>query len=409
MVDRAKLLEIEFEKRDGLPMDAIKAFFRDQALHLRKEVWEVARQIGARPELGYKEYFASNSLSSFLQKHGFIVDRGIAGMETAFLARFKGLRPGPRIAYLAEYDALPVIGHGCGHNLIGAASAGAAVILSKSLELAGEVLVIGAPAEETSGAKVTLVEKGIFKDVDAAMMFHPGSQNVPVISSLALDALEFTFHGRSAHAVAASGFGINALDAMINFFVGINALKKQVSQDVKINGIITEGGTAPNIIPERAVAQFYLRARKRKELDEWREQVIRCAEGAASMVSAKMTWHKFEFSYDEMHTNLSLAECFTRNLGEMGIHQIASPQTAMGSVDMGNVSRAVPAIHPYLTLGTGTEIPHTRNFAQVSLSPDGERLVLLAMQVLAFTGWDVLSNNKLLQQIKREFLLLTKE
>jgi len=384
-------------------MDAIKAFFRDQAKHLRKEVWEVARQIGEHPELGYKEYFASNCLSDFLKKHGFIVELGIAGMETAFLARFPGRRPGPRIAFLAEYDALPVIGHGCGHNLIGAASAGAAVILSKSLDLAGEILVIGTPAEETSGGKVTLVEKGIFKDIDVAMMFHPGSQNVSVISSLALDALEFTFHGRSSHAVAAPSYGINALDAVINFFVGINALKKQISRDVKINGIITEGGNAPNVIPERAVARFYLRARKRKELDELREQVICCAEGAAAMVSAKMTWHKFEFSYDEMHTNLSLAECFSRNLGEMGIHQIAPPQTAMGSVDMGNVSRVVPAIHPYLTLGTGTEIPHTQEFAQVCVSRKGESLVLLAMQTLALTGWDVISDKKLLQKIKLEF------
>ena len=387
-------------------MDGIKAFFRDQGQHLRKEVWEVARQIGEHPELGYKEYFASNILSCFLKKHGFRVDLGVAGMETAFLARFSGARPGPRIAFIAEYDALPVIGHGCGHNLIGAASAGAAVILSKSLDLAGEVLVIGAPAEETSGGKVTLVEKGVFKDVDVAMMFHPGSENVPVISSLALDALEFTFHGRSAHSVAASNFGINALDAVINFFIGINALKKQVSQDFKINGIITEGGTAPNIIPERAVARFYLRARERKDLDDLREQVVRCAEGAASMVSAKMTWEKFEYSYDQMHTNLSLAECFTSNLNEMGINRIAPPQTAMGSVDMGNVSRVVPAIHPYLTLGTGREIPHTREFAQVSLSPKGESLVLLAMQALALTGWDVLSDKKLLQQIKREFRLL---
>ncbi|HEY8875341.1 MAG TPA: M20 family metallopeptidase [Desulfosporosinus sp.] len=385
-------------------MDAIKEFFRDQAQYLRKEVWEVAHQIGEHPELGYKEYFASEVLCCFLQKHGFEVKRGIAGVETAFLARFSGTSPGPRIAFMAEYDALPGVGHGCGHNLIGAASAGAAVILSKSLELAGEILVIGSPAEETSGAKVTLVEQGIFKDIDAAIMFHPGSQNVPVISSLALDALEFTFHGRAAHSVAASNFGINALDAVINFFVGINALKKQIPHDMKVNGIITEGGTAPNIIPDRAVARFYIRAKKRKDLDELREQVIRCAEGAATMVSAKMTWQKFEFSYDEMHTNLALAACFSKNLQQMGIHQISSPQTAMGSVDMGNVSRAVPAIHPYLTLGTGTEVPHTRDFAQAALSPDGESLVTLAMLTLALTGWDVLSDKKLLQQMKREFL-----
>ena len=384
-------------------MDALKAFYKNQAQYLRKEVWELARQIGEHPELGYQEFFATEVLSRFLQKHGFKVSCGIAGMETAFEAVFSFQQPGPRIAFMAEYDALPGLGHGCGHNLIGAASAGAAAILSKSLELAGEILVIGSPAEETSGAKVTLVENGIFESVDIAIMFHPGSQNVPIVSSLALDALEFTFHGRAAHSVAASSFGINALDAVINFFVGINALKKQLDRDMKINGIITEGGTVPNIIPERAVARLYIRASKRKNLDQLREQVIRCAEGAASMVSATMTYRKFEFSYDEMRTNLALADCFTRNLRELGVRDISLPQTAMGSVDMGNVSWAVPAIHPYLMLGSGTEVPHTRDFAQAALSQKGEKLVMLAMQSLAFTASDVLLDPKLLQKIKQEF------
>lgn len=384
-------------------METMRAFLKDQARYLHKEVWEVARQIGENPELGYMEYFAVDTLCHLLQKHGFEVQRGVAGVETAFVAKFSRSLPGPKIAFLAEYDALPGLGHGCGHNLIGASSAGAAVLLSKCLDMKGEVLVIGTPAEETSGAKVTLVESGTFRDVDVAMMFHPGSQNAPEISSLALDALEFTFHGRAAHAVAASNFGINALDAVINFFVGVNVLKKQLPADVKINGIITEGGTVPNIIPERAVARFYLRTRKRKDLAELRDQVIRCAEGAAAKVSAKMTWKNFEFSYDEMQTNQSLAACFTRNLHEMGIHQIALPQTAMGSVDMGNVSRVVPAIHPYLMLGTGLEIPHTENFAKTALSPDAERLVMLAMQTLALTGWDVLSDHTLLEKIKQEF------
>lgn len=384
-------------------MESIKGFFQDQAQWLRREVWEVAYEVGAHPELGYQEYFAVELFSKFLQKHGFQVERGIAGLDTAFLASFKGKQPGPRIAFLAEYDALPEVGHGCGHNLIGAASAGAAVLLSKSLELPGEILVIGTPAEETSGAKVTLVEKGIFDGVDAAMMFHPGSQNVPDIATLALDALEFVFHGRAAHAAAASNFGINALDALINLFIGINLLKKQIPDDARINGIITEGGTAPNIIPERAVARFYLRARERKVLDNIREQAIRCAEGAASMVSAKMTWRKFEYSYDEMRTNQALALCFTDNLRSLGVTDIAPPQTAMGSVDMGNVSRVVPAIHPYLMLGTGTEVPHTRDFAATAMSDDGESLVALAMQALAFTGWDILTDSKLLQRVKREF------
>lgn len=384
-------------------MDASKMFFKDQAHTIWKEAWEAAREIGEHPELGYQEFFAVDILTQLLNRHGFEIERSVAGLETAFVARYKGHKPGPRIAFLAEYDALPGVGHGCGHNLIGAASVGAAITLSKSLELPGEILVIGSPAEETSGGKVTLVEHGIFKDVDAALMFHPGSQNVPEISSLALDALEFVFLGRPAHAVAAAQYGVNALDALINFFNGINVLKKQIPEDARINGIITEGGTAPNIVPERAVARLYLRARKRKDLDELREQVLRCAKGAAAMVSAQVTWRMFEFSYDEMRTNRALAETFAENLQELGIRHISSPQKAMGSVDMGNVSRVVPSIHPYLALGHGTDIPHTRDFADATLSPAGERLLLLAIRVLAFTGWDILTDAKLLSRVKREF------
>lgn len=384
-------------------MDASKMFFKDQAHMIWKEAWNSAREIGEHPELGYQEFYAVEVLTQLLSRHGFEVERSVAGLETAFVARFKGNKPGPRVAFLAEYDALPGVGHGCGHNLIGAASAGAAITLSRSLELPGEILVIGSPAEETSGAKVALVEQGVFDDVDAALMFHPGSQNVPEISTLALDALEFVFLGKTAHAVAAAQYGVNALDAVINFFNGINALKKQIPQEARINGIITEGGTAPNIVPERAVARFYLRARTRKVLDELREQVIRCAQGAAAMVSAQVTWRKFEYSYDEMWTNRALADAFAENLKELGVRHISPPQNAMGSVDMGNVSRVIPAIHPYLALGHGTDIPHTRDFADACLSQAGERLLLLALRVLAFTGWDILTDAKLLNRVKREF------
>jgi len=237
------------------------------------------------------------------------------------------------------------------------------------------------------------------------MMVHPGSQNVAEISTLALDALEFTFHGRAAHAVAAAKHGINALDALVDFFVAINTLKKKLPSNSKVNGIITEGGVVPNIIPEIAIARFYLRAGTRKALDELREQVIRCAKGAAARVGAQVTWRKFEFSYDEMRTNKPLAQTFAKNLKALGIEQVSPPQMAMGSVDMGNVSRVVPAIHPYLMLGLGTEVPHTHSFTRSVVSADGERLLVLAMKALANTGWDVLSDQKLMQKIKRDFSL----
>lgn len=383
-------------------MDALKMFFRDQARIIWKEAWEAARKIGENPELGYQEYFAVETLTKLLKSHGFAIEQPAAGLDTAFVARFSGYKPGPRLAFLAEYDALPGIGHGCGHNLIGAASVGAAVTLSKSLELPGEVWVVGSPAEETSGGKVTLVKEGVFEGVDAALMFHPGSQNVSSISSLALDAVEFVFLGKPAHAVAAAYYGVNALDALIDFFNRINELKKSLPKDAYINGIITEGGTSPNVVPERAVARFYLRARQRKILNSLKKQVVRCAQDAAAQFSAKVNWSLFENSYDEMQTNSALAGAFEDNLRELGVRNISPPQSAMGSVDMGNVSRLIPAIHPYLTLGGGMNIPHTRDFAKASLSASGENLLLLAIQSLAFTGWDILSNPKLLKRAKRE-------
>lgn len=383
-------------------MDAVKMFFRDQARIVWKEAWEAARQIGENPELGYQEYIAVDTLTQLLKTHGFEIECPVAGLQTAFIARFSGYKPGPRLAFLAEYDALPGIGHGCGHNLIGAASVGAAITLSKSLELPGEIWVVGSPAEETSGGKVTLVNEGVFQGVDAALMFHPGSQNVPIISSLALDALEFVFLGKPAHAVAASYYGVNALEALIDFFNQINRLKEEIPKDVYINGIITEGGSSPNVVPERAVARFYLRARQRKVLNTFRKQVIRCAQDAAAKISAKVTWSKFENSYDEMQTNRTLAGVFEDNLRDLGVRNISPPQSAMGSVDMGNVSRVIPAIHPYLTLGGGMNIPHTRDFAQACLSSAGERLLLLAIQSLALTGWDILSNPRLLSRAKKE-------
>lgn len=383
-------------------MSALKLFLNEQVQILWPNAWDAAYKIGKNPELGYQEFFAVETLTQLLKEHGFEIQCPVAGMDTAFVARFKGYRPGPRLALLAEYDALPEIGHGCGHNLIGVASVGAAIALSKSLSLPGEVWVIGSPAEETSGGKVTLVEEGIFKDIDVAMMFHPGSQNVAEISSLALDALEFVFLGKAAHAVAAPLYGVNALDALMDFFQRVKKLQKELNNDGYINGIITEGGISPNVIPERAVARFYLRARQRKVLERLSKQVLRCAQDAAKGVNGKVTWSKFEHSYDEMRTNKVLAEAFVKNLRELGIKYISPPQSALGSVDMGNVSQVVPAIHPYLTLGNGAFIPHTRNFAKACLSSSGRELLLLAMQVLAYTGWDVLNDEELLERIKGE-------
>jgi len=384
-------------------MDVGKEKICQQVDVFAAEIYRVAEQIGRNPELGHQEHRAVEILTGMLQARGFKITRGIGDLPTAFKAEFSWGQPGPRVALLAEYDALPGVGHGCGHNLIGAASVGAAIALAQVEKLAGTVVVMGTPAEETSGGKVTLADQGYFTDFDAALMFHPGSQNVTEITSLALDALEFVFIGKSAHAASAAHCGINALDAMLNFFVSLNTLKQQMGEEAHINGIITEGGVTPNIIPDRAVARLYLRSARRKELDELRERVTSCAQGAAALIGAQVTWRKFELSYDEMCSNRAMALSFNKNLRLLGVGGIVPAQNSLGSVDMGNVSRVVPAIHPYLILGDGTAVPHTREFAEVSLSEEGGKLAVLAAKALALTVFDILKDSILLQKIKHEF------
>jgi len=370
---------------------------------IHKRIWQLAQEIGQNPEEGYQEFYASRLLRDFLKKQGFMIENPLAGMETAFRACFRSTVPGMKIAFLAEYDALPDIGHGCGHNLIGAASAGAAAVLSLIPELPGEIIVVGTPAEETSGAKVALTEAGIFKDIQAAMMFHPGSSNVPEISSLALDAIEVEYQGRAAHMAVSDQIGVNALEALLSLFQKVDRFRKKLAKDERIDGIIAYGGKAPNIIPDRAVARFYLRAGTRENLNNIRNKFLNYAQKAAEEVRAQMTWRFYESSYHEMKTNSALAKCFQDNLWGLGINEIELPRTMLGSVDMGNVSHTVPAIHSYLRLGKGHEIPHTVEFAQAAVSGEGEKVLNLAVKVLALTGWDVLTNKKLQERITREF------
>lgn len=369
----------------------------------RKDIWELAKEIGNNPEAGYREYLATRLHTAFLQAKGFAIEMPLAGMDTAFLARFSGRLPGPKIAFLAEYDALPDIGHGCGHNLIGAASTGAAAILSTIPDLPGEILVVGSPAEETSGAKVALVEAGIFKGIDAALMFHPGNCNVPEISSLAMDAIEVIFCGRASHMVVSDTIGVNALDALLSLFQKVKKIKSKLAKHERIDGIITEGGKSPNIVPDKAVARFYLRAKTRENLNKVRQKFLECAQDAAAETRCQMKWRFYEFSYDEMRTSKPLAQCFKENLSCLGIEDIEPPQTMMGSVDMGNVSHVVPALHAYLCLGQGMQVPHTTEFTQASLSQEGELVLALAVKALALTGMNVLTDPRLLARMQEQF------
>ncbi|MDP9751479.1 M20 family metallopeptidase [Thermoanaerobacter pentosaceus] len=370
---------------------------------IKEEIFEVAEEIYKNPELGNQEFKASKLLREKISAYGFLVNE-VEGLPTAFLARKKGQKPGPKIAFLAEYDALPKIGHACGHNLIAAASFGAAAALGAlGEELSGEVILVGSPAEETDGAKVLLVERGIFNDMDAAMMVHPGNRTTIYTTSLAMEALEFTYTGKAAHAAASPHLGINALDAVILLFNGINALRQQLRPDARIHGIIVEGGHTPNIIPERAVARFYVRAKEKKYMLEVKEKVIACAKGAELSTGAKLSCRNFELGFDNLVTNKTMAEAFKANLKELGYHDISDEEEGIGSTDMGNVSQVVPAIHPHIAIAEKDVVPHSLEFLKAAGSTRGKETAVLSAKVLAMTALDIMTREELLKKIKEEF------
>lgn len=372
---------------------------------LEKDLAEISDFICSNPELGNNEFKAMDKLTAFLRSNGFTIENNVVGIPTAFKAVYDSGRPGPSVAYLCEYDALPEIGHGCGHNMIGTMSSGAAVALSKTLgNIGGRVVVFGTPAEETNGAKVALAEKGAFKGIDVAMMLHPEDKTHKSGASLAMDAIQLDFKGKSAHAASDPHKGINALDAVIMTFNGINALRQQITPDARIHGIIKEGGKAANIVPDRAIAQFYVRAGKKKYLKELVEKVKDIARGAAMMTGATLDISYYEISYDDMNTNETLSDAFTDNLKYIGVTDVLPARLSYGSIDMGNVSNVVPAIHPYIGIVKDKPIvAHTTEFRDATLTDTAHQALVNGASALALTGYDVITNKELLSRIKEEF------
>ncbi|MDQ1145145.1 amidohydrolase [Bacillus sp. SORGH_AS 510] len=371
---------------------------------VQSKLWDISDNLYHNPELGDQEFKSMKLLVEFLEENHFSVEKGIVDRPTAFKAVYDSKKEGPTIAYLSEYDALPEIGHGCGHNLIGTMSAGAGVLLSKVVdEIGGRVVVLGTPAEETNGAKVPMAEQGLFDDIDAAMILHPADESYESGDSLAMDAIQFDFRGRTSHAAASPEKGINALDAVIQLFNGINALRQHVTSDVRIHGIIKEGGVAANIVPDKAVAQFYIRAQNRSYLNEVVQKVISIANGASSMTGAEVHISNYELSYDNMVTNQTLSQLFSNNLLSTGVEKIKKAKNSYGSIDMGNVSHVVPAIHPYIGLDSPGLIAHTREFADLTITDNSHQILSRGALALAMTGFDLITNKEELEKMKNEF------
>lgn len=384
----------------------MKQLINEAINKLQDTFYDVSKYIGQNPELGHEEFKACKALTDVLKEQGFTVEIGTCDLPTAFTAVYDSQKPGPSIGFMAEYDALPDLGHACGHNLIGTMSIAAGIGLSKAVaETGGKVYVYGTPAEETRGGKVTMAEQGIFNHLDVAMMVHPYYCHQKSGRSLAMDAIQFEFFGKSAHAAAAPHEGINALDGVLQTFNSINALRQHVKPDVRIHGVITEGGKAANVVPDYAVAQFYVRASTRAYVDEVTEKVKACANGAALATGTKLKISNYEFSYDDMQTNQTLSDVYTNNLISLGVSEqsITEDQGDHGSLDMGNVSQVVPAIHPYIQICDDYFVCHTHEFREAALSEQGREAMILGAQTMALTGYDVLTNQTLLQKIKEEF------
>ncbi|MGP4107546.1 M20 family metallopeptidase [Virgibacillus sp. L01] len=383
----------------------MKHLLSEEINKVEEQLWSMSDQLYSNPELGNEEFKSMKLLTDFLEENGFELETGIVNRPTAFKAVFKSQKPGPTIAYLAEYDALPGVGHGCGHNMIGTMGVGAGVILSKLVnQIGGSIVVLGTPAEETNGAKVPMSQEGTFADIDAAMILHPADQSYESGESLAMDAIQFDYSGKSSHAAASPEKGINALDAVIQLFNGINALREHLPSDIRIHGIISEGGQAANVVPDKAVAQFYIRAKERSTLNGVVDKVKNIAHGSELMTGATLVISNYELSYDEMITNNALSQAFNKNLQLVDSQNLNPAKQGYGSIDMGNVSQVVPAIHPYIGLHEPELIAHTKEFADKTITKTGRQIISNGALSLAQTGYDILTDNELLKEIQTDFL-----
>ncbi len=366
-------------------------------------VWDLALKIHGHPEVGYEERQAATWLAEALERGGYRVERGVGGLPTAFRAVHPAARPGPRVALLAEYDALPELGHACGHNLIAAIAIGAALGLAPhKKDLPGALVVIGTPAEEGGGGKITLIEAGLFRDVDAAMMVHPADQTLVDRGSLAITEVEVAFHGVSAHASSEPDKGVNALDAVIQTFIGLNALRQHIRDGARVHGIITHGGLKPNIVPEYAAARFYVRAAENGYRDELVDKLRRCAEGAALATGARLEFKLVGHAYKAIRPNPTLARRFAHHIAALGF-PVEEPKGGLGSTDMGDVSWEVPAIHPYIRIGPGVIPGHSRAFCEAARAEPARTAMVAAAKALAAVCLDLWTDPAIAAEMKGKF------
>lgn len=376
----------------------------------RDALISLSKEIHANPEIAMQEVQASQACADFLEDRGFAVEKPVAGLETAFRAT-AGSGPGPSIAYLSEYDALPGLGHGCGHNLIAIAGIGAGLGLKAALgSLAGNVTVFGTPAEEAIGGKAFMVEAGLFATIDAAMGAHPGTSEavVPTVEgsgqALACQGLRIEFRGQPAHAAADPYNGVNALNAIVEVFNGINALRQHVRSDARIHGIITDGGAAPNVVPAFAAGDFLVRAQTMTYMNELVGKVRRIAEGAAMITGAELSFIFSEKPSYDMITNHPLARRVKIHLDDLGlVMPEARAEEGSGSTDWGNVSYEVPSVETGYPILDRVCTWHSADVVAAADSALGYDNTIAVAKAMALAGVDLLLDPGLLMEVRRSF------
>ncbi|WP_048667991.1 M20 family metallopeptidase [Staphylococcus haemolyticus] len=366
---------------------------------------EISHRIHERPELGNEEIFASRTLIDKLKENDFDIETDIAGHATGFIATYDSGQEGPVIGYLAEYDALPGLGHACGHNIIGTASVLAGSALKQVIDrIGGKVIVLGCPAEEggeNGSAKASYVKAGIIDDIDIALMIHPGNATYPTIDTLAVDVLDIKFYGKSAHASENADEALNALDAMISYFNGVAQLRQHIKKSQRVHGVILDGGKAANIIPDFTHARFYTRATTRKELDILTEKVNQIARGAAIQTGCDYEFGPIQNGVNEFIKTPKLDELFEKYALEVG-EDVSHDDFGFGSTDTGNVSHIVPTIHPHVKIGSRNLVGHTHRFREAAASVHGDQALIHGAKIIALMGLELIENKGMFDEIVQQ-------
>ncbi|MFC1950104.1 M20 family metallopeptidase [Chloroflexota bacterium] len=388
---------------ESVGIEKLKASVTGEVGARRHQLSELSLKIHSNPELGFHETKAAAWLSQYLEESGFSIEQGICELPTAFRGSYGQGKP--TIAILAEYDALPSLGHACGHNLIATCAVGAGVASKPAIDrFGGRILIIGTPAEELYGGKIIMANKGAFDDLDIAMMVHPGVYDTASTQALACQTLEVEFFGKAAHAAARPEAGINALEAMLNSFIAINSLRQHIKDKARIHGIITDGGEAANVVPAHSAGTFLVRAEDDAYLDELKERVLSCFIGASTATSARLEYKWGDTYYTPLQNNPTLAQLFRQNMQSLGRKvYLSDPTGAHGSTDMGNVSQLVPSIHPSVAIAPIEVLLHSPQFALAAASEAGINGLLDAAKALAMTVVDLLANPEIVTKVKEEF------